>query len=166
MFAIGFRATRHLRVNPEFVGDPRSMPESIPSKQSSLSARTVCSTLLVSCLALPVLFVLPGCGSDPDSKVSGAGSSTGASPGTAGGMIFDPVGNGGMSSGGTGTGPGPATGGAGPYMLPPDYVRADIGGFKLGPAIDGAGGAPGTAGAGSSAGGSTSTCGTIILGVV
>ena len=142
------------------------MPESIPSKQSSHSARTVCSALLVSCLVLPVLFVLPGCGSDPDSKVSGAGSSTGASPGTAGGMIFDPVGNGGMSSGGTGTGPSPGAGGSGPYMLPSDYIKADIGGFKLGPAIEGAGGTSGTAGASGSAGGSVSTCGAVILGVV
>ena len=143
------------------------MSETMPSKQSSRTERTVCSTLLVSCLALPVLLALPACGDPDSSQVNGAaGTSTGASPGVGGGLIFNPIGTGGMGNGTGGGGTFPGAGGSGPYMLPPDYTKATMGGFKLGPAVDvGAGGGSSTAGASGVAGGSTG-CGTAILGVV
>jgi fibro-slime domain-containing protein len=51
-------------------------------------------------------------------------------------------------------------------MLPADYTKATMGGFKLGPPVDiGAGGGTSTAGASGVAGSSTG-CGTAILGVV
>jgi fibro-slime domain-containing protein len=133
------------------------MRESIPSKLPMPLSRSLPSALLVSCLALPVLLAgVPGCGSDPDSsQVSSAASGNSTSP-TAG-QPFVPVEGGmGNATGGTANG----TGGAGPYMLPADYTKANKGGFKLGPAVDiGGAGAPGTAGA-------SSGCGTAILGVV
>jgi len=143
------------------------MPESIPSKQSSHPGRKLGSTLLVGCLALPALFVVPACGDPDSSRVNGtAGSSTGSSPGVGGGSIFNPIGNGGMGSGVGGNGANPGTAGSGPYMLPADYTKATMGGFKLGPPVDvGAGGGSGTAGASGVAGSSTG-CGTAILGVV
>lgn len=138
------------------------MPESIPSKQPSRAGR-MCSTLLVSCLTLPALFALPACG-DPDSSQVNGTAGVANSPGVGGGTIFDPIGNGGTGPGTGGAGANPAAGGSGPYMLPPDYTKATMGGFKLGPPIDvGSGGGSGTAGA--SAGGATG-CGTAILGVV
>jgi len=89
----------------------------------------------------------------------------GSSPSVGGGSIFDPVGNAGTGSGTGGRGATPA-GGSGPYMLPPDYTKANMGGFKLGPPVDvGAGGGSGTAGASGTAGSATG-CGTAILGVV
>src|SRR6188768_2507714 len=99
------------------------MPESIPSKQSSRSRRTVCSTLLVSCLALPVMLALPACGDANSSQVDGAAGN--ASPGVGGGTIFVPVGSGGMGNG-TAGGSNPNTGGSGPYMLPADYTKATM----------------------------------------
>jgi fibro-slime domain-containing protein len=131
----------------------------IPSKLSTHSARLVRAALRVSCFALPVLLsALPGCGGDPaDSKVDAA--SSGNSTGLAGGPdIYIP-----MGGGSSGTGPiGNGSGGSGPYMLPADYTKADMGGYKLGPAVTvGTAGATGAAGAPS-----TSGCGTAILGVV
>jgi fibro-slime domain-containing protein len=136
------------------------MPELTSSKLRMHSGRVVVSALLTSCLALPVLLMaVPGCGGDADASHIGnaaSGNSTGATTGVAGGSIFIPVGDdGGNGAGGTGSGTG------GPYMLPADYTKATMGGFKLGPAVDaGTGGSPGAAGA------STSGCGTAILGVV
>ncbi|MEI9938814.1 MAG: fibro-slime domain-containing protein [Pseudomonadota bacterium] len=136
------------------------------------SHRRLPSALLVSCLALPVLLAgVPGCGSSADpSRVdsgaaAGSSNSNGNSPGIAGTPDLILMGPGG-SGNGTGGG-GTAFAGAGPYMLPADYTKADMGGFKLGPAVDvGTGGAAGTAGAPGAAGAAPSGCGTAILGVV
>ncbi|HEY0467472.1 MAG TPA: hypothetical protein VGC79_24900, partial [Polyangiaceae bacterium] len=135
------------------------MSERIPSKLPMPSRRMVPAALLVSCFALPALLsALPGCSSDPDASQIGA-ASTGSSTGLAGGSsIFVPVADGGTGNG-TG-GPGTGSGGSGPYMLPADYTKANMGGYKLGPALDaGSAGAPSAAGA-------SSGCGTAILGVV
>ncbi|HWZ90555.1 MAG TPA: fibro-slime domain-containing protein [Polyangiaceae bacterium] len=114
------------------------------------------SVWLAACVAVP-LSVLAACsGSNSTSSVTGgAASSTGASSGTA--NIIVP-GDGGSGNGTTGTG---GSGTSGPYMLPPDFTKADLGGYKLGPAVTGASG--GATGAGGDTG---SSCGTQILGVV
>ena len=66
------------------------------------------------------------------------------------------------SDGGATSGTGGAGNEPGPYMLPPNFTAATLGGFKLGTAID-----PGMMGtAGASTGTPGSTCGTQILGVV
>ena len=149
------------------------MSESNPSKPRMHSGRTVLSALRVSCLALPVLLsALPGCSGDPNASQVGTSTagnnSTGASTGLAGGPdIFVPVGNAGSGNGTGGAGTGTGSGGAGPYMLPADYTKATMGGFKLGPEVDvGSGGAAGAAGAAGTAGAPSSGCGTAILGVV
>ena len=138
------------------------MRESNPSKLPSHPGPKKHSTVLASCVALPLLlWGLPGCsGSNEDSQVGGAASGNLGTPHAGGpNIIVTPVGNGGAAATGTG-GAGSAPG---PYMLPPDFTKAMMGGFKLGSAID-----PGTMGAaGSGAGGdSGSSCGTEILGVV
>jgi len=133
------------------------MSELIPSKLPTHSGRGAFSALRVGCFALPLLLsALPGCGSDPgDSHV---GSSSGSTTGLAGGPDILVPGNGG--SGSTGS-VGNGSGGSGPYMLPTDYTKADMGGFKLGPPVSvGMAGAPGSGGAPSG------SCGTAILGVV
>jgi fibro-slime domain-containing protein len=138
------------------------------SKLTIHSARKVHSALLVSCLALPVLLSgLSACGGEAgDSHVDGTGASSGDVIRAGGPPIFVPMDNGGMGNGTGGTGSG-TTAGAGPYMLPADYIKADMGGFKLGPAVDvGAAGGTGTAGAPGAAGAASSSCGTVILGVV
>ena len=113
------------------------------------------SARVATCVALPLL-VLAACGGNSASQVGGgAGFSSGATAGTADLIIPSGDGGGGnaVGSGGNGT--------PGPYMLPPDFTMAQMGGYKLGPAVIGAGGGA------SSAGGSTgSSCGTQILGVV
>jgi fibro-slime domain-containing protein len=134
------------------------MRNPIPSKLPTHSGRKVSFALLVSCIALPVLLsALPGCGGEAgDSHIGAASSSSTARAGAP--DIFVPV-TGGMGNGTGSTGNG--TGGAGPYKLPADYTEADMGGFKLGAAVDvGMAGAPGAAGAPSMG------CGTAILGVV
>jgi fibro-slime domain-containing protein len=137
------------------------MRELIPSKLSMPAGRRVPSALLVSCLALPVLLTaVPGCGSDPgDSQVGGGTAASANSTSFAGGPDIVLPGSSGASNGTGGNWSG--TGGAGPYMLPPDYTKATMGGFKLGPAIDvgSSAGGPGTGGS------SSSGCGTTILGV-
>lgn len=135
------------------------MSESTHSKQPKHVGRAVFSTLFATCLALPVLFALPACSGDPDS--SKVGEASGNTTGVGGGAIFDPIGNGGSSTGTGGAGSGFPSAGSGPYMLPADYTKATMGGFKLGPPVDVA-----AAGAGGSAGASSSGCGTAILGVV
>jgi fibro-slime domain-containing protein len=132
-----------------------------PTKLTMSSGRTVPASLLLSCLALPVLLSgLPACGGDAgDSQVDGAGAASGDVTRAGAPPIFIPMDNGGSGNGTGGTGS--WTAGAGPYMLPPDYIKADMGGFKLGAAVDVASaGSPGAAGA------ATSGCGTAILGVV
>lgn len=143
------------------------MRETIPSKLPKHSGRRRPSALLVSCLALPVLLsALPGCGGDADASHIG-GAASGNSDGLAGAPpIFVPVGDGGTGSGTGGSGNW-STGGAGPYVLPTDYTKANMGGFKLGPSVDvPTAGAPGVAGAPGAAGAASSGCGTAILGVV
>src|SRR4051795_10562331 len=98
-----------------------------PSKLAMHSERKVVSTLLVSCLALPLLLSgLPGCsGEAGDSHIgdpatgaaSGDVTRAGAPP-----VVFIPMDEGGMGNGTGGTGSG--SGGAGPYMLPADYIKA------------------------------------------
>lgn len=138
------------------------MSESNSSKQSTHSGRGVSSALLVGCLTLPLLLAMPACGGDAGAShvgASTAGNSTGATTGVSGGPpIFVPIGEAGSGNGSGGTGSG--TAGAGPYMLPPDYTKATMGGFKLGDPVD-----LGAAGSGA-AGASNSGCGTAILGVV
>jgi fibro-slime domain-containing protein len=138
------------------------MSDPKPSKFLTPTGRVLPATLLVSCLALPLMLSgLTGCGGESgDSRVgSAASSSTGSTPGAAGfggpDIILPGEGGTGNGTGGTGNG----SGGAGPYMLPADYTKASLGGFKLGAPID-VGSAPGAAGAPSSG------CGTAILGVV
>jgi len=129
-----------------------------PSKLPTQPSHVKRGALFVSCVALPLLLSgLPGCGSDADNSKVG-GTASGSSTGQAGGpSIIVPGGDGGNGSGATGSG----SGGAGPYMLPLDYTKSDMGGFKLGPPVD-----VGTAGAPGAAGASSSGCGTAILGVV
>lgn len=132
-----------------------------PSKQSSSHAgRARHSTVLTSAVALPVLlWGLAGCGGNSsDSQVTGSGASN--SMGLAGAPMFEPLpGSGGTSTGSGGTGTNPV----GPYMLPADFTRAQMGGYKLGPADPGT--VMGAAGAGTG-GDSGTNCGTQILGVV
>ncbi|MEI9948669.1 MAG: hypothetical protein WDO74_06705 [Pseudomonadota bacterium] len=113
-----------------------------------------------------LLSALPGCGGDADASHIG-GAASGNSDGLAGAPpIFVPVGDGGTGSGTGGSGNW-STGGAGPYVLPTDYTKANMGGFKLGPSVDvPTAGAPGVAGAPGAAGAASSGCGTAILGVV
>jgi fibro-slime domain-containing protein len=138
------------------------MSEPKRTKLPTHAGRTVPSALLVSGLALSgLLTALPGCGGDSGSSHVGAAASFsfGSSNGVAGGPDIVVPADGGTGNGTGGTGSSSA--GAGPYMLPPDYTKATMGGFKLGPPIDvSAAGAPGAAGAASSG------CGTAILGVV
>jgi len=136
------------------------MSESIASKPSLYPGRKLPSVLLVSCLALPVLLsAVPGCGGDADASHIG-GAASGNATGLAGGPDIIVPGSGGSGNGAGGVGSG--TGGAGPYMLPADYTKATMGGFKLGAPIDvSAAGSTGSAGAAPTTG-----CGTAILGVV
>ena len=117
-------------------------------------------------LALPVVLAAVACsGSNSDSRVGESGVTS--PPGSAGGpdLLLPP---GGDAGAGTGTGTGTGTGGSGtsdpnaPYMLPADYTKATLGGWKLGAPID----PNATASAGASAAGASSGCGTSILGVV
>ena len=141
------------------------MRDQNPSKLPTLFGHMRPRALFVSCLALPVLLTgVPGCGSDSDSSKVSNGASGNSTSQAGGPGIIIPGGTAGNSTGGPGTG----SGGAGPYMLPADYTKADKGGFKLGPAIDvgAAGAASGTAGGTGTAGAPSAGCGTSILGVV
>lgn len=89
---------------------------------------------------------LVACGGSDDDQSSG-GSGAASSGGTP--NIIIPIG-----------GSGPGSGGSGPYMLPPDYTKADLGGWKLGERVSGDG--TGAGGSGGSGGG----CGTSIVGIV
>jgi len=122
------------------------------------------SRALLACYcAVPLALALAGCGgSSTDSQIGDFGVSN---PGRAGGgpdLQLPPPGSGAGAGNGTG-GTGSTDPGGGVYMLPADYTKATLGGFKLGSEIDpGATGGAGTPGAG----GGTSSCGTSILGVV
>jgi hypothetical protein len=135
-------------------------PKLISSPRGRTKQRAVQSSLVL----LPMLvWGLSGCGGNAsDSQVNGSGASV--STGSAGGPMLKlpPVAGAGAASGSTG-GSGGSDPLSGVYMLPPDFTKAQIGGFKLGAAVDA--GAMGSAGSGS-AGSSGSTCGTQILGIV
>ena len=135
------------------------MCEPNPSKLEVLQrGRVQRSARLASCVALPLLlWGVPGCGgSSSDSQVNGSGSS---GPNGQAGMVQLMLPGGSGASAGAG-GVGSVEPGGGVYMLPADFTKAQLGGFKLGPAID----------AGAAAGGTTgmtgTSCGTQILGVV
>jgi hypothetical protein len=101
---------------------------------------------------------LAACGSDDSgSAPSNAGSSGSGGSGTggsAGGIIVIDAGAPGGSAG-TGN-PG------GPYVLPPDFTKTELGGYKLGDPFNGDA-PPGSAGSGGSG---NNECGTTIRGVV
>jgi fibro-slime domain-containing protein len=131
----------------------------LSTRPSSPQPRAKRSVLLSSCVALPLLCGALGCsGSNSDSQVSGMSGSTGSSL-SGGPDIIVPsanAGSGGISNGSGGTDPGV-------YMLPAGFTKTDLGGYKLGPAVD----ATMTGSGGASSGGDSSTsCGTQILGVV
>jgi fibro-slime domain-containing protein len=100
---------------------------------------------------------LSGCGSDDDEDpgINAGGSSQSGSTGSgatgSGGTIS--IGGSG-SSGGSGTGG--SSGGSGPWMLPPGFTEATMGGFQLGEEIVGdepsGGGSGGSGGAGNGCG--------------
>jgi fibro-slime domain-containing protein len=107
--------------------------------------------------------------------VAGCGGTTDTSNVKGGGP--GPISGGGSSaiqlmvggSTGVGAGPGTGTGGSSPAnqvitSLPAGYQATEIGGYKLGAAIDGAGGSMSTGGG--SGGGQNGDCGNILLGVV
>lgn len=121
--------------------------------------QSILSKLTPWCAALPVLLGgIAACGSSDDpSKVEGSGGGSNSLSGTGPVIIIPQAGTSNGSGGGSSD-----SGGSGPYMLPSDFTKAQKGGFKLGPALDGStGGNPGAAGSSSG-----STCGTQILGVV
>ncbi len=118
------------------------------------------SALLAGSVALPLLLLLSGCGGSASDSQIGSFGVTPTGDGGSGTMLNLPP-------PGSGAGAGNTTGGTGsvdpgPYMLPPDFTAATLGGFKLGAEIDP--GAMGGAGAPSVGGGTG--CGTSILGVV
>ena len=119
------------------------------------------SAVLTRWVALPLVLAAVGCGSsNSDSQIGDFGVTAPNHAGAGPDLVLPPS--------GTGAGAGNATGGTGsvdpgaPYMLPPDFTAATLGGFKLGSEID-----PGaTGGAGAPASGGSTGCGTSILGVV
>ena len=123
-----------------------SLPPSVELGQ--LKASAVCSSYLALLLAFSAL---PGCGGNTsDSQVNGSGASNSGQSGAPAYMIPNP--NGGQANGSGGADPGV-------YVLPTDFKKAQMGGFKLGAAID-----PG--GMAGADGGPVTGCGTQILGVV
>jgi fibro-slime domain-containing protein len=127
------------------------MRESNP-KSSAVVARWV---------VLPLVLAVVGCGSsNSDSQIGDFGVTAPSHAGAGPDLMLPPS--------GTGAGAGNATGGTGsvdpgaPYMLPPDFTAATLGGFKLGSEID----SGATGGAGAPASGGSTGCGTSILGVV
>ncbi|MEO6599393.1 MAG: fibro-slime domain-containing protein [Polyangiaceae bacterium] len=124
--------------------------------------RGIHSALRVSCLALPALFAgLVACGgSSAEAQVDGTAGPASQGNGQAGLpelMLPGPEGG----TGGVGSSGG-AGGEPGSYMLPAGFTKGQLGGYKLGSAIDGIVGAAGEAAGGASGSG----CGTQILGVV
>jgi len=140
----------------------REPTSKLPSKRSGCVTP---GAVLTCTVVLPLLLALTGCGGNAASQVNGG--SSGAGPGAmgqAGGpdlMVGPPGSSGGATSGPGGPGSGDA--GMGAYMLPAGFTKAQMGGFKLGDPVDP--NSMGAAGSGA-AGGSSSSCGTQILGVV
>lgn len=119
--------------------------------------------LLTRWLALPVVLAAVACsGNNSESQVGESGVTT--TPGAGGGPTLNlpPTGSDAGTGTGTGTGGGSTSDPNAPYMLPADYTKATLGGWKLGAPID----PNATGSAGSGSGGAASGCGTSILGVV
>lgn len=127
---------------------------------SSFAHPSIHPALRMSCVAMPmVLSGLIACGGNSSgSEVDGAGA--GAGPNGQAGLPDIVVPGSGAGAGGIGSG-GAVGSDPGPYMLPAGFTKTQMGGYKLGAAIDGTGSAGAATG-----GASGSTCGTQILGVV
>ena len=119
--------------------------------------------LLTRWLAVPAVLAAVACGGNNSESQVGESGVT-ATPGAGAGpvLIFPPSGAGTGAGASTGSGGGGTSDPTGPYMLPPDYTKATLGGWRLGAPVD----PNATGGAGASAGGATGGCGTSILGVV